>query len=79
MYLNGTVGKLPDSNILLVRQEYINNNHNCNEMNNTRSKKELRVMSYNILAEPYALTNFAMVHIINILLILFIIIKNLFL
>ena len=61
MYLNGTIGKLPDSNILLVRQEYINN-HNCNEMNNTRSKKELRVMSYNILAEPYALTNFAMVY-----------------
>ena len=67
MYLNGTVSKLPDLNILAVRKEYIKS-LNCNDnkdFSNLRSLNELRVMSYNILAEPYATTDYAMVLLLN--------------
>jgi hypothetical protein len=52
LYLNGVISQLPELKILSLRQEF---------SNTPRALDELRIMTYNILAEPYATSDYAMV------------------
>ena len=77
MYLIGTVKQLPELKILSLRQEfssiprYTNSSSNSDDavkggnvfdcLRSKPSMDELRVMTYNILAEPYAISDYAKV------------------
>ena len=57
LYLNGVICQSPELKVLSIRQEF---------STTPRALDELRVMTYNILAEPYATSDYALVFYINI-------------
>ena len=76
MYLTGVIRQLPEMKILSLRQEFSDIPRNSSSSNSddviqgghvfdcSRSRPstdELRVMTYNILAEPYATSDYAVV------------------